>query len=247
MSILRVKGVVIKEVNTQEADKIITIYAKDKGRISAYAKGARRPRSRLIAGTQLFCYSDFVLFKGRDMYTVSTTDLLEPFYGIRNDVHKLTYATYVLSLVDDVLQENQSLNRLLKLFLNTLYFFADSDKSPELITRIFELRFISILGYAPTIGKCISCNKQCNEMAFSYKLGGTLCKECYNNDYDCIKVGSGTIRAMEHIVHSRINDLFSFEVSPSVLKELELVNKFYLKDKLEKEYNKLDFLKRINS
>lgn len=246
MGILRVKGIVIKEVHTEEADKIITIYAKDKGKISAYAKGARRPRSRLIAGTQLFCYSEFILFTGREIYNISSCELIEPFYGIRDDMNKLTYAAYILSLVEDVLQENQSLNKVLKLFLNALYLLSDSDKSPELIARIFELRFISILGYTPVIGTCVSCNNQCTGELFSYKLGGSICQHCSNKDMSCISISAGTVKALEHIIKSSKNELFSFGVSPMVLKELEIVNRNYLKDKLEKDYNKLDFLKKFN-
>lgn len=244
MSISKIQGIVIKEVNTGEADKIITIFAKDRGLVLAYAKGARRPRSRLIAGTQLLCFSNFVLFKGREINNISSCDLIEAFYDIRNNIEKLTYAAYILELINDALQENQSSNRLLRLFLNTLHFLSGSEKSPELVTRIFEMRFITLMGYAPVTDCCASCGNLRNCSGFSFKMNGLVCKNCTDRE-DAIEISEGTAKVIKHIVKSRMDDLFAFEVSPKVLEELEIVNRRYLRDKLEKDYKKLDFLKKV--
>jgi len=121
MNYLKTSGIVIKEVNTGEADRIITIFPRIKGKISALAKGARKTESHLVAGTQLLCYSEFVLFKGKDMYTVNSCDVIESFYDIRNDLERLTYAAHMMDIVNDVILENQPASRLLQLFLNSLY------------------------------------------------------------------------------------------------------------------------------
>lgn len=244
MSISKIQGIVIKEVNTGEADKIINIFAKDRGLVSAYAKGARRPRSRLIAGTQLLCFSSFVMFKGREINNISSCDLIEAFYDIRNNMEKLTYAAYMLELINDVLQENQSANRLLRLFLNTLHFLSNSEKSPELVTRIFELRFITLMGYAPVTDRCASCGSPCNCDRFSFKMSGLVCKNCTDRE-DAIEISEGTAKAVKHIVKSSMSDLFAFEVSPRVLEELEMINRRYIREKLEKDYKRLDFLKKV--
>ena len=157
MSYFKTMGVVLKEVNTGEADKIITVLTKKDGKISCIARGARRGRSRLIAGTQLLSYSDFMLYKGKDLYTVNSCDIIESFYNIRNDMHKLTYAAHTLSIVNDVIHENQPSPGVMQLLLNTLYVLSNKDKNPLLVTSIFEMRFLSILGYAPTIKCCSYC------------------------------------------------------------------------------------------
>jgi DNA repair protein RecO (recombination protein O) len=152
MSYIKTGGIVIREVNTGEADKIVTILTKNLGKISAYAKSAKRPRSKFVAGTQFLCYSNLVLFKGRDLYSLNSCDVVEPFYEIRNDVVRLTYSAYITDIVNDLIQEEQPAAKSLQLLLNTFYMLSKTDKSPELITRIFELRFLSILGYAPVSG-----------------------------------------------------------------------------------------------
>jgi len=246
MGYIKTDGVIIKETYTGEADKIVTVLSRDKGRISGYARGARRPKSQLIAGVQFLCYSSFTLFKGRDMYHINSCDVIEPFYNIRTDVVKLTYAAHIAEILNDVIQENQPAARVLKLLLNTLHMLANTNKSPELIVRIFEMRILSLLGYSPQVRGCIHCGKEeLDNMLFSFRDYGFVCRNCAQNDKFAMQILHGTARAIQHIVYARLQDLFKFDVSNEVLDELEKVNKIYLRQQLDKEYNKLDFLKNL--
>lgn len=246
MSYLKTNGIIIKEVNTGEADKIVTIFTRKNGKITGAAKGARRPKSKFAAGTQFLCYSDFVLFKGKEMYSINSIDIIEPFYDIRNDIMRLTYAAHISELVNDVMQENQPSQRTLQLLLNSLYMLTKHDKSPELIARIFEMRFLSILGYAPHVGSCMICGRESLiNVFFSFKKCGFICNECLLNDRSSLSISPGTAKTLNHIVHSRLADLFSFNVSKEVLDELGRISRRYLRDRLERDYTKLDFLKNL--
>lgn len=247
MGYVKTGGIVIKEVNTGEADKVVTILTKTHGRISAYAKGARRPKSPLIAGTQFLCYGEYVMFKGKELYNVSSCETVESFYEIRNDIVKLTHAAHMADVLSDVIQQEQPAGRVLKLFLNTLHMLAKTDKPPELLTRIFEIRFLSILGYAPYVKGCVECgSEECTGTNFSFKKCGLLCSKCAQSDPGSIRVAAGTAKTLWHIVHAPMNELFSFTVSEEVLHDLSRISKRYLRDRLEKEYTKLDFLKELN-
>ena len=246
MGYIKSGGIVLKEVNTGEADKVVTILTKAYGKISGYAKGARRTKSPLAAGTQFLCYSDFVMFKGKELYSISNCDIIEAFYEIRNDIVKLTYSAHIADIVNDVIQEEQPAGRVMQLFLNTLHMLAKTDKSPELIIRIFELRFLSILGYAPYVKGCIECgsNEPVN-VSFNFSKCGIVCQKCLPGGSNSIRISAGTARTLYHIIHAPIKELFSFNVSSDVLDELGKISKRYLKDRLEKDYTKLDFLKGI--
>ena len=249
MSYVKTKGIVIKEVNTGEADKIITIFTRNQGKLSALAKGARRPKSKLVAGTQFLCYSDFVLFKGKDLFTVNSCEVVEPFYDIRNNLVNLTYSAHIVDIIADIVQENQPAVKVLQLFLNTLYMLAKTDKSPELITRTFEIRVLSILGYAPFVRGCMICGKEDpNNLSFSFKKCGLICTHgsCAAEDAYAVKILPGTVKALCHSVYARAQELFSFNVSPEVLGELGRISRRYLRERLEKDYTKLDFLKAID-
>lgn len=250
MSYIKSKGIVTKEVNVGEADKILTIISKSHGKISALAKGARRPRSKLIAGTQFLCYSNFVLFKGKSMYHVNSCDVIEPFYKIRNDIVRLTYSVHMVDILNDAVQESQPAAKILQFFLNTLHMLTRTDKDPELVTRIFELRLLSILGYAPYVNGCIICDmKDLKDISFSFKKCGFICSKeiCKTNDQYAMNLLPGTARTINHIVNSKMEDLFRFDISPEVLKELGKISQRYLRDRLERDYKKLDFLKHLDA
>jgi len=247
MSYLKTKGIVIKEVDTGEADRVITIFSRQSGRISVFAKGVRRTRSSMAAGTQFLCYSDFVVFKGREKLALCSCEVLEPFYEIRNDIVKLTYAAHLVELISDTVQEEQPSLKVLQLFLNTLHLLSKTEKSPELLARIFEMRLLSLLGYAPHMDGCMVCgNKTAEGLAFSFNRCGIICGQCSKADENAPDISSGTARALYHIIYSPVKELFNFEVSPEVLKELGIINRKYLTDRLEKEYKKLDFLKTLD-
>jgi len=248
MSYLRTKGIVIKEVNTGEADKIITIFSKSQGKIFAHAKGARRPRSKLVASTQLLCYSDFMLFKGRDMFSINSCEVIEPFYEIRNDIIKLTYSAHMIDIISDVIQENQPSSRVLQLLLNTLYMLAKTDRKPELLAKIFEIRLMAILGYTPFVKGCMVCGKdELDKTFFSFKNCGLICssKDCLSTDPYAMRIAPGTVKALCHIIYSKMDQLFNFSVSEEVLSELAYISRRYLRERLEKDYTKLDFLKEL--
>ena len=247
MSYIKTKGIVIKEVNTGEADKILTVFSRNIGKIVCSAKGARRPKSRLVAGTQLFCYSEFVLFKGKDIYSINSCDVIEPFYDIRNDLTKLTYSAHMIEIINDVIVEDQPATKVLQLFLNSLHLLSKTEKLPEQIVRIFEIRILSILGYAPSVRECLNCgSEKYDNMQFSFIKSGFICDDCSISERNTIKISGGTAKAINHIVYSNIKELFNFEVSELVLNELGKISKRYLKDKLERDYKKLDFLKILN-
>lgn len=246
MGCVNYKGIVIREINTGEADKIITVLTAEEGKISIAAKNARRPKSSLSAGTQLLCFSDYMLFKGKELYNMSCCEVLEPNYEIRNDIVKLTYCSHILELIQDNVQEGEPSQRILQLLLNTLYVIAKTDKSLELVTRVFELRLMALLGYEPHVACCINCNKTEDEnMYFDLDNSGLVCGECVNPGGRVISLQPGTVKALKYIMYINPQKLFSFSLSIESIHELGILSKKYIKEHLGKEYNKLDYLKYL--
>jgi len=248
MSYIKVSGIVIKEVNTGEADKIITIFSRERGKITASAKGARRPKSKFSACTQLFGYNNYVLFSGREIYSVNSCEVVEPFYEIRNDIIKLTYASHFVDIISDTVQEGQPAVKILKLLLNSLYILSRTDREAELIARIFELRFLALAGYAPQVSGCCVCGKETgSSFSFSFKKCGLICSDekCMSQDIFSQELSPGAVRALRHIIYSKSSELFNFSLSPQVLEELGRISRRYLRERLEKDFTKLDMLKKI--
>lgn len=230
---VKTKGIIISSTNYDDSDKILTVLTPDLGKISCVAKGAKRSTSRLLGSTQVFSYSELVLFRGAQLYHINSSEIIESFFYLNNNLKKLSYAMYLLNFAKEVTYENQTYNRFLKLLLNTLHLICNTDRNEELLIAIFELRALCVLGYCPNVRNCSICKGQMEETYFSFKNNGLICGKCNNYDY---KIQGSTVQAIKHIVTSDMKKLFSFEVSNETLKELQHINKRYIKEKLEKTF-----------
>lgn len=217
-------------------DKMVTILTPN-GKIGCAAKGARRPKSLLMAGTQYLCFGEYMLFKGTNSYNMNSCDTIEVFYNIRTDLDKLMAASFITKIINDVTYENQNTYRILQLFLNTLYMISETDKNLDLIVSIFEIRLLCILGFTPEINKCASCEEVEKLVAFSIKDNGFKCEACVKQDTSSIRLSPTTIDAIKYIVSAPAKKIFLFNLSDDEISEIKLVSKIYLSEKLEKEYN----------
>lgn len=235
MGISKTKGIIIAENNMNDFDKMVTILTPN-GKIGCAAKGARRPKSMLMAATQFLCFGDYVVFKGGDTYNINSCEVIEIFYNLRTDIDKLEYASLITKIINDVTVENQNTYKILQLFLNTLYMLSETDRDMNLILSIFEMRLASILGFMPTIDKCVNCNEKDEITHFSIKDKGFKCKSCAKQDASAIEISDSTMNAIKYIIMSPPKKLFSFNVSEENIKQLELISKLYLESNLDKEY-----------
>lgn len=235
MGLLKVKGIVISENNMNDFDKMITILTPN-GKIGCSAKGARRTKSLLLAGTQFLCFGDFLLYKGNDVYSVNSCEPIEIFYNIRNDLDKLMIAAEITKIINDVTTENQNTYNILKLYLNTLYTLSEKEKEPNLIMSIFKLRLLKILGFTPNVEECVCCKNKEDIKYFSFKDNGFKCSSCGKIDKGAVEMSEGTYKSIIYAIKADIKKLYSITVPENVIKELEIISKIYLEEKLEKKY-----------
>ena len=235
MGQIKVKGIIISENNMNDFDKMVTILTPN-GKIGCSAKGARKSKSLLLAGTQFLCFGEYLLFKGNDTYTMNSCETIEVFYNIRNDLDKLMKAAEITKIVSDVTDENQNTYNILKLFLNTLYVISEKEKDLDLITSIFKIRLMKILGFSPEIDKCVNCHDKENLNYFSFKDNGFKCDNCYKLDKGVFNMSEGTRKSIIYAMKADIKKIFNITVPENVINELKIISKIYLEEKLEKKY-----------
>ena len=236
MSIVKMKGIIIAENNMGDFDKMLTMLTPGAGKISCVAKGARRPKSALLAGTQFLCFGEYILFKGQEHYTINSCDTIEVFYNLRTDLEKLEYAVNITKIIQDVSNENENSYKILQLYLNTLYMLSETDKNPDFITSVFKIKLLCFLGFKPRIDECTVCGSKEKLNYFSIKDNGLKCEICHKQDKGAIYISDSTVTSLKYIILAPAKKLFSFELKNESLKELQLVSKIYLNEKLEKEY-----------
>ena len=236
MATTKISGVVLKESNMGDFDKMLTILTPNFGKISCVAKGARRPRSALLAGSQIFCFGEYLMYKGTNTYHINSVEPIEIFYNIRTDLDKLKYAVHINKIVQEVTEENQNCFNIMQLLLNTLYVISETDKDLELVLSIFKLRLLSILGFRPNVNKCVNCGNQEDLIYFSLKDNGVKCSICGKQDKSAVTISKSTYNAIKYTLTAPPKKLYSFNIKEESLEEFKLLTKLYFNEKLEKEY-----------
>ena len=242
MGLIKTKGIVTKVVNYSDNDKILTVITADQGKIQVFCKGAQKPKSNILASTEFLSFSEFVLYEGnREMYNLSTADVIEIFYNLRIDIDRLTYATTMAQMMNDVCQEGELCYKKIQLFLNTLYVLSETDKDYDFAYSVFCIRLLALLGFVPRLASCTNCGKKAIDMEegtkyFSIKDNGVKCDACARIDKGAIQMSDVTYTSLIYILSSDAKKIFSFEIPDKDLEELKLIARIYTNEKLEKEY-----------
>lgn len=236
MATVKVKGVILSENNMGDYDKMLTMLTPNFGKISCVAKGARRPKSALLAGTQMFCFGEYMMYQGTSTYHINSCETIEIFYKLRTDLEKLKYAIHINKIVQDVTEENENCFNIMQLYLNALYTISETDKDLDLTISIFKLRLLCILGYTPRILSCTNCKEKDNLTYFSIKDNGFKCEACARQDKSSLQMSESTKNAIKYTITAPAKKLFSFNLINESLEEFKLICKIYFNQKLEKEY-----------
>lgn len=146
-----VMGMIIKTVPIGEYDRRLVILTKERGKITAFVKGARRPSSRFIAATNLFCFGTFKLYEGKNAYTLADTDIINFFEELRIDFVGAYYGMYFLEIADYYTRENNDEREMLKLLLQSLKALCSKSLDNRLVRYIYELKSIMVNGEFPGI------------------------------------------------------------------------------------------------
>ena len=237
MANVKINGVVLSETNSGDFDKMLTMLTPGQGKISCMAKGARRPKSALLAGTQIFCFGEYLMFKGSQTYHINSVEPIEVFYNIRTDLDKLKYAVHINKIVQDVTHEHQNCYNILQLLLNTLYTISETKENLDLVLSVFKLRLLCYLGFKPRLNECVNCKQKEGLKYFSIRDNGLKCEACSKQDKGTITMSESTLNAIRYTVTAPPKKLYSFNIKDESLEEFKLISKIYFNEKMEKEYS----------
>lgn len=245
----KVDGVIIKTKDYSETHKIITIFSKKIGKISALARGAKKPRSRMAALTQPFVYGQFFLYLSKGLSTIQQGEILDSYRPIREDIIKTTYAAYVAELTDKLLDNQTPEYYLYDQFIQTLDWISEKEL-PEIPIIMYELKLYKKAGFAPVVDKCVNCGLNELPYSFSIKEGGYLCNQCKMRlDPEAIQLSNAISKILYVFLNIDLNRVGNVSVKDENLKLLRnLLNEyydhyggFYLKSR--KVLNQLDMFK----
>lgn len=250
MKEIKVRGIVIREEPMGDKDKRIVLLTEEMGKLPVLAKGALTSKSRFGALTQLFSLGDFVLTKGKTFYYIKEAQLVENFYGLREDLERLGYATFMAEVAETFSLEGQENRDLVRLFLRGLLVQQASEEGKaSKAADAFVFRTLSDGGYFPDLRTCRSCGRSLEVLEedesarFDFSLGSLICRNCSKGG---IRLHSGALRALRFITEAPAAKIYSFDVTPEVLMEMDDVVTGYLAEQTERRYRGLEFVDKLH-
>lgn len=241
-------GIVIRERSVGENDKFIDVLTRDLGVIEISTKGVKKITGKNSAAAQLFAYSKFCILKKNNRYILNSSEPIKSFYELRLDLEKLTIASYFAEIIKfSVLSEEPSYS-VLRLFLNTLHFLSNGERSIKLLKFIFEMRIMCEIGLMPDLVACKICICYENEkMFFISSKGSLICGDCLKNEAedDVFPLNGSSLHAMRFVVFSELEKVFSFTANDKTLDEVCEASENYLSWQLGRSFKTLEFFKSL--
>lgn len=238
-------GLILKEQNIGEKDKLVTVLTRHNGLVRAFVRGAKSFKNRKNSATGMFCYSKISLYKSRDSYIIDEAEPIETFFGLREDLEKISLAQYFSELVISLVQEEELAEEYLRLVLNSLHFLAKGTMPIEQVKAITELRLMCIAGFMPNLITCERCGEyETNTMYFDVEDGLLYCENCISSTA-LFQLDIGLVKALRHIVFSDFERIYSFKLEDYALPDLSYITEKYLLSKLQRSFKTLDFYNSI--
>ena len=240
-------GLVLKETRYKESDRIITILTPGLGVISASAQSSLRLKNKLFSACGLFCYSEFVLLPGRNMYTVREAESKNVFHGIASSIEGMSLAMYMAEMAAALSPTGEEAEKELRLLLNCLYMLSEKKADLRVIKAVFELRLMCLAGYEPDLSCCAQCGAaEPDEPWFSPRGGAVYCAHCRGASSSAVTpLLPETLAAMRHIVNADPKKIFSFTLGDAGRRQLAHVCEDYTATQLERGFASLDYWKKV--
>lgn len=244
---LKTEGIVLKGIRYKDTSKILTIYTKSHGKISAMAKGAYNAKSPLISTTQPFSYSEYQFTRGRNFLYLNQADILDSFYSLREEMERVIYGYYILELVDKSLPDEQENEKIFLLLEKGLRVLSKLDHDYLKFIIAYELKFISFIGYKPNIERCVCCNNEkLSKIKFSISQGGIICSNCFNFDLFAIYLDKQTYDLMYKLLYIPLERTDEISSSKESIDKLhDIILKYILKNIDRKNFNSLKLIDEL--
>ena len=215
-------GMVLSTTPVGEYDRRVVLLTKEQGKVSAFAKGSRRPNSPLVGVVNPFTFGEFTMYEGRSSYTIQSAKVINYFSELREDVLGAYYGFYFLEVANYYAREFNDELEMLKLLYQTMRALTN-----------------------PQVFQCVNCGNKAETAVFSAGRGGLVCETCAGEVRDGIRLASSTLYSMQYIESSKVEHLYTFNVKPEILQQLSKVTERLMGLYVDRKFKSLEILETL--
>ena len=244
--VFRTDAIVLRRTDLGEADRVLTLFTPQHGKLRAVAKGVRRPGSRKAGHLEPFTLVNLLLARGRELDIITQAEAVRTFPQVRSDLLRLSLAAYVAELTDRFgIQESDTLG-VFQLAADTLD-RLDREAEPDIALRYFQVRLLELAGYRPELFRCVSCSNEARpvDQFFSLSEGGLLCPNCGAQRVDARPLSLSALKILRHNQRSSYEQAARPKLSPGVTQEMDDLLESYLSYVLERKLNVPGFVRQV--
>jgi DNA repair protein RecO (recombination protein O) len=243
----RVEGVVLRHADWGETDRLLTLYTRERGKVRAIAKGARKIRSRKAGHLEPFTRVTLQLARSHDLPIVTQADTLDAYLPIHENLVKTSQAAYIVELLDRFTYEDDTENYGIFRLLTDVLSRLEKEPDPWLAIRYYEVRLLDLLGYRPHWFECANCGREikAEDQYFSAARGGVLCPGCGRGLPGVWPISVEALKYLRHFQRSTYSEAQRAHPTPTVQAEVESLLQRYVTYLLEHALNSPRFISQI--
>ena len=245
----KTRGFVLRQTSLGEADRILTLFTRDLGKIQAVAKGIRRTKSKLSGHLEPFALASLSLSRGRQLDTIFDADTVNSFRVLREDLKRLSKAVYLIELVDKFTSEHQPSPEIYSLLLDSLILLEHSNDSDRPIIY-FEVQILSRSGFGPELYRCVECSiaLKPGKYTHSHTHGGLICNNCTTKPMGLtFALSVNCIKVLRFLANASVDSISSLKIPSQVESEATRLLRTYIRYILDRELKSVDFMALVAS
>jgi DNA repair protein RecO (recombination protein O) len=224
--LLQTEALVISSMRYQEADRILTLYTKERGRLSAIARGVRRTRSKMGGRLEPFSLVRVDLYAGRSLYTVTGVETVRTFRGMREALFRMEEGGRLLEAVRRLFPGEERHVAAFNLLVRALARLASTESAEEArgVVLAARVKLLLALGYLPELDSCMECGGGEYLCGFNPSLGGVLCRDCYGEEaHDCFSLSPVALSALRELLELPVGEAAERLLDAGTITEVERV------------------------
>ncbi len=250
MRAYKVEAIILRAKTMREADKIITIFSRERGKQRVVAHGVSKAKSRKRGAVQPLCHSQLLLYKGKELDSVTQAESITYFDHLRQNLEKLAWASYLCELVDGLNAENEPNEPLFILLLTGLKWLNQPETdlaAAEILVSGFEIKMLGLLGYLPELNCCVNCGAAISgKISFSLSQGGLLCDHCRSVDTKLYFLTPQSLDLLKQLIVTKPGGLTRLTPPQATYQEVKRLLHNLAKHHLERRAKALDFLEVLH-